>query len=47
MTKRLMSMATAQRATMMAVDDDDNEVNGDGATSDDDGDGTMGEDNDG
>ncbi len=33
-------------ATTMAADDDDNEVNGDGATGDDDGNGATGDDND-
>ena len=33
-------------ATTMAADDDDNEVDGDGATGDDDGDGATGDDND-
>jgi hypothetical protein len=31
----------------MAADDDDNEVDGDGATGNDDGDGATGDDNDG
>jgi hypothetical protein len=34
-------------AKTMAADDDDNEVDGDGATGDDDGDGATGDDNDG
>ena len=34
-------------ATTMAVDGNDNEVDGDGATGDDDGDGAMGDYNDG
>ncbi len=34
-------------ATTMAADDDDNEVDGDGATGDDDGDGATGDYNDG
>jgi hypothetical protein len=33
-------------ATTMAADDDDNEVDGDGATGDNDGDGVMGDNND-
>ncbi len=33
-------------ATTMAADDNDNEVDGDGAMGDDDGDGAMGDDND-
>jgi len=33
--------------TKMAADDDNNGVEGDGATGDDDGDGAMGDDNDG
>ena len=33
-------------ATMMAADDDDNKVDGDGATGDDDGTGATGDDND-
>ena len=33
-------------ATTMAADDDDNEIDGDGATGDDDGDGATGDDDD-
>jgi len=53
MMTTMTTMASAQRAigydTMTAADDEDNEVDGDGATGDDDGDGATGDevDNDG